>query len=303
MLKFRTYKDNDLNAVHRLLQNNMEFDTISESVLKEKLYLDPHWNPDSCYIAENDGNIIGFMQAVTRLIRGEKYAYIKLMAVDKAFRRKGIASELFKKVEEEAKKQSCVKIRIYDVPLNYFMPGIDPFYTPAICFAEKMGFNRFGDAINMEVDLNYSDWDVSGKIIELKKSGIIISRATVGYKESLLKLLDGEWELWKNEINMAFKASPVAIHIAVKNNEVLAFSAYDANNIGTGWFGPMGSHEKIRGHGIGGVLLYLCLADFKKQGLDKCIIPWVDPIAFYSNYTNARISRVFWRYEKELKTD
>lgn len=302
MLNFRTYTDEDFPALHKLLENNLEFDTISESVLKEKLYLDPSWNPDTCYIAEDENKVIGFIQLVNRIIRGEKIAYIKLMAVDEKFRRKGVATELYRKAEQEATKHNCLKIRIYDVPLNYFMPGIDPRYTSAVCFAEKNGFQRFGEAINMEVDLDYSDWDVSGKISDLKKSGIIVSRATNNHRESLLKLLDGEWALWKNEINMAFNTQPIAIHIALKNNEVLAFSAYDGNNVGTGWFGPMGSHEKIRGKGIGGVLLYLCLEDMKKQGLRKSVIPWVAPIAFYANYAGAKISRVFWRYEKILES-
>ena len=262
--------------------------------------MDPDWNPDTCYIAENDGILIGFLQALSRVIRGEKIAYIKLMAIDKKFRRKGIATELYRRLEEDAKKLDCEKIRIYDVPLNYFMPGVDPRYTPAVCFAEKIGFHRNGEAINMEVDLDYSNWDVSKEISQLELSGILISRAEMSDREGLNKLLDGEWDLWKNEVKMAFMAKPIAIHIAKQKNEILAFSAFDGNNVGTGWFGPMATHVKIRGKGIGKVLLSLCLADMKNQGLKKSIIPWVAPIGFYSNHANAKISRVFWRFEKRI---
>ena len=54
---------------------------------------------------------------------------------------------------------------------------------------------------------------------------------------------------------------------------------------------------------MGGILLYMCLNDMKNQGFSNSIIPWVGPIGFYSNYADAKISRVFWRYEKVLKNE
>ena len=38
----------------------------------------------------------------------------------------------------------------------------------------------------------------------------------------------------------------------------------------------------------------------KNMGFKQSIIPWVGPIAFYSNYADAKVDRVFWRYEKKL---
>ncbi len=300
MLSYRKYSDDDFAHVLKLLADSHEFDSIDEALLKEKLYLDPEWNPDICFIAENEAGIVGFLQAVKRNIKEEKLVYIKLLAVESNFRRTGIATALLHLVEEEARETHCKKIRIYDAPLNYFMPGVDPRYTPAICFAEKNNFKRVGEAINMEVDLAYSDWDVSQKIENLQDDNIYISRAEELDKEGLNRLLDTEWELWKFEVNMAYMLDPIAVHVAKVKDEIVAFSVYDGNNAGTGWFGPMGTHEKIRGYGIGGVLLALCLKDIKKQGHRKAIIPWVDPIAFYANYADAKISRIFWRYEKEI---
>ena len=66
---------------------------------------------------------------------------------------------------------------------------------------------------------------------------------------------------------MAYRSDPVAIFIARKEGVIKAFAAYDGNNIGTGWFGPMGTDRVLRGKGVGSILLYLCLADMKKKGL------------------------------------
>ena len=150
------------------------------------------------------------------------------------------------------------------------------------------------------VKLDYRDWDVSGKIKDLETESITVSRASLSDKEELFEFISEEWELWLNELEMAFKNNPVSLYIARLAGKIKAFSAYDGNNVGTGWFGPMGTHKDLRGKGIGSVLLFLCLKDIKDKGLSSAIIPWVGPISFYSHYAGATIDRVFWRYEKDL---
>jgi len=302
-MNIRNYKNEDFNAVLNLLNSNCEFDTFTFSLLSEKLYDDPSWNPNHAYVACENNKIIGFMLGVTRQIRGTAYGYIKLMAVNKQERRKGIATQLFNQLESALKKLKIDKLRIYDVPLNYYMPGIDPRYTEAICFAQKMGFSHWGDAVNMQVDLTLSDWDTQKQIKELASQQIEISRATLADKQELLDFISIEWKLWQYEILMAFKSNPISLFIAKQNNKIKAFSAYNGNNVGTGWFGPMGTHSDLRGKGMGSILLYLCLADMKNSGLTESTIPWVAPVSFYSHYAKAKISRVFWRFEKNLIND
>ncbi len=42
----RTYQKEDFDAVLELLNNNMEFDSMTANILKEKLFDDPTWNPE-----------------------------------------------------------------------------------------------------------------------------------------------------------------------------------------------------------------------------------------------------------------
>lgn len=299
-MKIRAFENSDFPQVLQLLNESCEFDNFTSELLHEKLYQDPFWNPKTTLVAVKEEKITAFMQGVTRYIRGTIYGFIKLMAVDAKHRRKGIGKELFFKLENYFIDLGVEIFRIYDVPLNYFMPGIDPRYTPAICFAQKMGFNHIGDAINMTVDLTASDWDTSTQIEALKKDNIEISRATPADKDELFNFISEEWLLWQNELEMAYKSNPISLHIAKLNGKIKAFSAFNGNNVGTGWFGPMGTHKDLRGKGMGSILLYRCLADMKKTGLKESTIPWVAPIGFYSHYANASISRVFWRFEKKL---
>ena len=302
-MNIRSYKNKDFNLILDLLNSSCEFDIFSEELLHEKLYDDPNWDADNTLVAIEENKIIGFLQGVIRDIRGTRYGYVKLLAVNNNQRRRGIATKLFNTIESNFKQIGVTNIRIYDSPLNYFMPGIDPRYTEAVCFAEKMGFKHIGEAVNMTVDLEKSDWKTEDDIINLNKNNIEISRATINDKEELIEFISEEWLLWQNELEMAYKSNPASIFIAKYNGKIKAFSAYNGNNIGTGWFGPMGTHPELRGKGIGKILLYCCLEDMKKSGLKKSTIPWVAPISFYSHYANAKISRVFWRFEKIIKNE
>jgi mycothiol synthase len=287
-------------SLAEFLSNNWDFDTINENLLREKLLQDPEADPDLCFTATKDDKPVGFLYCVRRSIRGQEFGYVKLMAVDKKFRRQKLGSELYLMAEKLLKEKGATHIRWYDVPLNYFMPGIDPRYTEAVCFAQKHGFKQFGEAINMLVDLNAMDWSTQQDEDLLKAKGVEVRRANKADIPTIKELLNTEWQLWNNELDMAMTDNPPSVHIAFINNDLRAFSIHNGNNKGTGWFGPMGTHPDMRGLGIGSILLKRCLEDMRQQGYSHSIIPWVGPVAFYSHYCNARINRVFWRMEKEV---
>ena len=87
-------------------------------------------------------------------------------------------------------KEAISVIRIYDAPLNYLMPGIDPRYTEAVCWAHRLGFQRFGDALNMKVDLDYSDWKTEEDEKALETSGILIYRPPISEFDEVLSHSD-----------------------------------------------------------------------------------------------------------------
>ena len=299
--QIRIYRPEDLSSITEFLNANLDYDNMNESLLKEKLIEDPNWEPKKALICNDNDKILGFMQGVIRDIRGTRYGYIKLMAVDKNYRRQGIARMLYEKLEGSFRSDSVDVVRIYDVPMNYFMPGIDPRYTEALCFAMRTGFKRFSDAVNLTVNLNELDWDTTEQEKALKIRGIEVRRIKAHEKQNVIDFVKEEWALWTYEVEMAYKDNPPSIHVAKLRGKIKAFSAHNGNNKGTGWFGPMGTHPDLRGKGIGSILLKRCLNDMRLMGQKSAIIPWVDHLDFYVHHTNARVDRVFWRYEKLLK--
>ncbi len=301
MISYRTFRDEDFEEVLVLLNQGMDYDNLERFLLSEKLYEDPAWNPDRSYLALENSQIVGFLQGVTRSLKGKEIGYIKLFAVKEKFRRRGIGSALLRQFENDLRAGNFEFLRLFDVPLNYFMPGLDPRYTPAVCFFERLGFQKKDEAVNMEADLFFSDWKTEEKQKELLKDNISVERIDSGMENELFNFIKEEWELWDYELRMAMKGDPPSIFIARKSGEIKAFSAWDGNNRGTGWFGPMGTHPDLRGRGVGGVLLYKCLEDMRNRGYKQCTIPWVGPVSFYSHYAGAKITRLFWRYEKNIK--
>lgn len=297
----RQYHDKDFDKVLALCQNTYKFDSFTKELLHEKIYEDPFFNSESIWVAEEGTTIVGFLMGTCRMdIRGVNYGYVKLMAVSEIHQRKGIARKMYEFLENELRLRKVDVMRLGDVPMNYFMPGIDPRYTPALCFAMRLGFNRFMDTSNLVVNLSDREWSDEKKIIALKLDDIEVCRATIEDKDELMEFVAEEWKLWQFELTMAYKSDPIAIHVAKLKGKIKAFSAHSANNKGLPWFGPMGTHPDLRGKGMGKVLLYRCLEDLKVLGYKTAIIPWVGPIDFYSHHAGAVVERVFWRYEKKL---
>ncbi|MFO7874644.1 MAG: GNAT family N-acetyltransferase [Bacteroidales bacterium] len=290
-----------LEETAAFLDRNWAYDSIWPDLLAEKLTGDPCADPELCLTAFAGDKMAGFIFCVRRTIRGQEFGYVKLMAVEQTWRRQKIGTRLYAEAEKRLMEKGAEVLRWYDVPMNYFMPGIDPRYTPAYCFALKQGYSCFGEAINMLCDLDGKDFSTKAAEIDLEAKGVEVRRASQKDQQAILQLLSVEWALWNNEVRMAMCDDPPSVHIAIQNEEVKAFSVHNGNNKGTGWFGPMGTHPDLRGFGMGTVLLKRCLKDMQAQGHRQAIIPWVAPIAFYSHFVDAHIDRVFWRMEKEIQ--
>ncbi len=309
----KTFSEEYLEPAAKLCGISMEFDVMPDFLLQEKTFSDPDYNSKLTLLAFNSENELpaGFIQGIIRNFPAEpskpwkrkkkKIGFIKLLCVHPDQRRKGIASKLYGKIEKKFIKAGVKLVRVYESAPNYFMPGIDPMYTEAICFFERNGFKKFGDTSNLSSYLAEQNFSTEEEESRLQKKNIICKRAEVSEKRAVLAWLEKKFPEWVPEASEAFKNKPVTLFIARHKGSVQAFSAHEVNNKGIGWFGPMGTDKSLHGLGIGGILLRKCLLDMKEMGYVKAIIPWVGPIPFYMHYANAKVERVFWRYEKILE--
>jgi len=287
----------DLPTLYELACRALHLDQFSPQLLREKLFWRPrpgefHWD---VLLAELGGQPVGFMQSVVRPAAGK--AWIGLFAVETSARRRGIARQMFAEVLTKL-PASVNALEVLAIPGNYFAPGLDPRYTPALAFLERLGFERFKDCVNMTVELTRR-FDPSSELAALAADGIEVRRARPDDAARLDAFFAENFgEDWRFEAGLALAQDPPALHLALKDGRVLAFAAHSTQNREWGFFGPMGTAPAARGYGLGRVLLWRCLNDLYQAGHRTALIPWVGPIAFYAHWAGCRVERVFWRYRR-----
>ena len=151
----KTFEPENLSDYAKFCRLNVGLGIMPDFLFKEKTIDDFDFDPSLTLVAYDDSNerILGFIQSVIRERKEGQMGYIKLLCVDSENRVKGIGTELLKKVEKIMKKRGVKIIRVYESYPNYFMPGVDPYYTEAVCFFERNGYKKFGDTSNLICDL------------------------------------------------------------------------------------------------------------------------------------------------------
>ncbi len=300
MITFHPLKKEDLKFLVDLFNEQYTWDPITESILNEKIFHEEFYDSDLNCIVKYHNRLAGFASSLIRKEAGETIGWIKLLATIDQQDSGRIIRTTFKKIERALKEKGASIIRFFDSFPNYFTPGIDPHYTALIALLEELGYKKRRDNVTMLVNLQTQSFNTTKKENSLAK-GITVKRAAETDKQKMMAFIDREFAIWKPEIKIAFEKDRPPLHIALKNNQIIAFANHSCNNIGTAWFGPMGTTKAARGKGLGEILLNRCLNDLKEAEFDQAIIPWVGPIGFYFNKCHAKVHRVYWNYVKTLR--
>lgn len=258
--------------------------------------------PHSQLVAVDAGTVVGTAIGSTRQTDDGLIGHVDLIAVEPSAQGNGIGRELLAAVEAGHRSVGCTESRIVGHPPLYAWPGIDTRYTRAICLAEKAGYQKFGDAVNMHADLGSLGpvLDTTADEERLTASGIEVRRLRADDADAIRAWLDAWGGSWRAEALAALAYDPVRCHVAhERNGQWLGFAAWGCT--APTMFGPMGTELAARRHGIGSVLLRRCLADQRAAGFARSEIGWTGPYRFYAKAVGARITRMFWLYRKQLR--
>lgn len=301
--RHQTLTTDQLDAVCRLWQDAAVYDPCSRQLLVEKIFADQDISDDMRTVVMHDDEPVGLIVGVVRRpVSADRAAapagYLKMIAVAPDQRRQRIGSRLLDDLESRLRRRGVTHCRFAESAPNYLTPGLDQRNTETRAFLVAAGYEPIGVTHNQRVALR--DQTFRRTAGRDQDSGVTIRRATASDRRRLASLLATEWPAWQAEADRALANQPPTLYLALDGDDVIAFAAYDANNLGTGWFGPMGTLPAARGRGIGRVLLHNCLADMQDQGLGEATIPWVGPLGFYEQHAGAQVSRTFDRFEKLL---
>lgn len=276
------------------------YDPVTAQVFHEKIWGDADFDEELTLVAIEADVPVAFAQSVVRQHDSVPRGYVKLVAVAPQHQRQGIGRRLLEQLHNKMIEQGVKELRVAESAPNYLTPGVDARYEDALFFFQSIGYQRIGEAKNLIVQFAGHDFSTVTSEQELVNQEITICRATAKVKPLLDDFLHSFWPSWKAEVGKSMACDPPAVHLALADRTVVGFSAYDGNNQGTGWFGPMGTHPDYRGHGIGKVLSARCLHDLQAQGLSEAIIPWVSETSLYESQLGAVLDRTFVRMEWQL---
>lgn len=187
---------------------------------------------------------------------------LRILAVDRNQRWRGIGSALLRDAVSRGARVIAAEAG------NYFTPGVVTTDTPAIDFFTKRGFRETANTYNLvaELGVGSGEW------------GVGAIRVTPQTRDRLLAFIEKEFgRIWRFE---ASNAGDNLFYVEV-DGDIAGFAAHDANNRGLGTFGPTGVARQHRGRGLGAALLRASLADLRRLGYERAIIPWTDALDFY----------------------
>ncbi len=253
-------------------------------------------------VCEREGIVCGLAcGTIRRTPEGTVIGHVDLLAVAPAHQGRGTGARLLSALEDLLMDGGAATIRIgHNFPV-YLWPGVDPRYTAMTCLAERAGYRRYQDEVNLVADLAGARLATAAAEQRLAASGITVRRASPDEAGPLRAwLAGGPWGAsgWPDEAARSVTGGRGGCHVAMRDGRYVAFACHGSNR--RGYFGPMGTLPDERRHGLGSVLLRRCLADIEAGGLTTAQICWAGPVRYYARAVGARIDRVFWLYEKEL---
>jgi predicted N-acetyltransferase YhbS len=123
---------------------------------------------------------------------------------------------------------------------------------------------------------------------ELRQAGVIVRRAQPHEITSVRDFVLANFAAgWADEITVGYSNKPVSVLIAIRDESLIGFGAYECTR--RGFFGPTGVSEKERGRGIGKALLIACLWGLREMGYAYAIIGGAGPTEFYERAVGATV--------------
>ncbi len=190
--------------------------------------------------------------------------YLRILAVDRSRRRRGIGSALVKDAESRGARVVAAE------PGNYFTPGVSESVAQ---FFVGRGYTETARTHNLIVD------PLPDAVPqEVRSDG-----------KRVLEFIEHEFgPIWRFEA-----ARGAAVFYVEDGGEIAGFSTHEANNRGLGSFGPTGVRISARGRGLGRLLVAASLADLRRLGYHRAVIPWTAATEYYRRTCEARIAHQF----------
>lgn len=272
---------------------------VDEGMISDKLLNDSNLFSPATFVCRADGKTVGF--AAFKITHNEmpEYdhtAWLSVLFVDKAYRRKGIGSALYLKGEAELKKAGITKMLIAGEVKNFFS-GIPEPSSASKTFFSKLGF-VLNDGEHYDLCADVSSINFDKLPVSINKSAEFITRPYMAQDNAALELFfDSEFPgRWKYEMHKYIRDGGNFNHLLLlcKADKVEGFCKIHVSknstglgmNLGENWggLGPIGISKDVRGTGLGNRILCDSLQHLKALGAKNVNIDWTILKDFYGQF-------------------
>lgn len=282
-ITYRNLQSGDAARLAELTQVAMPRDGIDAAWLTENVLLDVNHHPEGLIIAAEGREPVGFIYAV-RSGHGTKHdpdgGWITIGCVHPRARRQGIGTELLHRALDHLHRSGARHVTYSGYPPAYFLPGLDAEAYPAgAALLAKAGFIPQYTAVAMSADL--TTYATPPEVHELANR-----RAAEGYQVAAAKVEDlpeviafactalaPDWGGAVRESVLRY-ARPERTWLVRAHDEVVGFATYGAYRGLIERFGPFGVDERLRGTGLGKILLHRTMTAMRAEGVHGAWFLW-----------------------------
>ncbi|HZU13509.1 MAG TPA: GNAT family N-acetyltransferase [Chloroflexota bacterium] len=311
----RPFRPDDLAAIVALWNRCLTKDPISEDRFWHHIVLDANFDPEGALVAEADGEIAGFLQAIVRRVpmpgvgTEPETGFITVFFVAPHLRRQGLGTALLKKGLDYLRQQGRSTVSCNGYSPIYFFPGVDEDYTAAQAFLRAGGFAAHPGAVAMGMRLEGVRMPeaVRARAEELRAKGYEVRMFERADTLPLIAFSLEHFPEYGDTIRDGLQRGDEEIVVATKDGEIVGYTQWentytDPPSGAEGRFGPFGVRADLRSKGIGSVIFYTLIERVVSRGSRYLWFGWAGGrnLSFYER-ASCRVTRRFTLYTRSLE--
>jgi GNAT superfamily N-acetyltransferase len=219
-------------------------------------------------------------------------AYLHLLAVHPARRRRGLAGAVVHAAEDWARGLGATAMEVGGAVPFYLFSGVDTRWTDALCLFESLGYGRTAVVLDL----------VCPTVPSTRRPippGVSVHHVeTDEHLGELCEFARAEYPHWVEEFRRAGESGTVVLARDGRDGRVLGAAAHSVSRFGV--VGPVAVAAGGRRSGVGTALMGAVLGDLSIAGLRNAEIAWTSTVGFYAKACGARVGRASQLHRRNL---
>lgn len=306
MIFVRQAAPSDYTAILDIWADQLPQDWMGHHRFVKYVLSDPLIGPDSWWVIVEGQQITGFM-AVSQLV--DRTRHIGAIAVHRLWQHQGLGRILWTKVRDYFKATGTGSVVWDGILPHVFIPGIDrDAYPVAFAWMLQEGFKEMNPVVAMEKSLDNGPMlDNFSDAVQLASGNVNIGIVPAYLRGEALRVAVKDFGMgWARALRETWleEVGPERVLGIFSEREIFGISVAGGYGQPIGRLGPIGVVDKIRGQGMGALLLEYTLRYMRTHKATHAYFLHCDVgIPAYTMYLNHgfKVTRTFVPLKIDLR--